>query len=329
MASLIRLTLLANDPDGIRSAFIAGRTTVLMACPWANLPALMSTLEANRPAVYAFVGEPTEGDMLASDEVAYIGECNSFVVRMKTHDKRDSADWSQVLLATSTDGMFNKAHALRAEHLLTERAKKAKKTRLLNGGTSPGTLDEGDKSFVDEFVDNVCVLAQVLGVSFFREFTRRGSQDSRSLMPMSRPFVGPTQSEKVADDISAETFSYSVNGANASMRIDGSQFVVLAQSTLNAAQTDSMGGVAKALRARGIESGAIIPALDGRFLELKEDIAAKSISAAAQLVSGNSVNGKDMWKLKSTGQTYNEWWGQRMRAEQPPITLEQLGLAPQ
>jgi hypothetical protein len=38
-----------------------------------------------------------------------------------------------------------------------------------------------------------------------------------------------------------------------------------------------------------------------------------SPSAAAQIVSGTSVNGRDAWKIKGSNQTYNQWNQERLK----------------
>src|SRR5689334_3497890 len=98
---LIRLTLLDGDPEGLRSAGVAGRTTKLMGCPWSRLKTFRARPEANRPAVYFIIGTPLE-DNSSFNEAVYIGECDALASRFVQHHMQDAADWAQIFLATTT-----------------------------------------------------------------------------------------------------------------------------------------------------------------------------------------------------------------------------------
>ena len=165
---LVRLTLLDGDPEGLRSVSVAGRTTLLTGCPWPKLQSLLARPEAARPAVYLMLGRSFDD----AQEVVYIGECDSLANRFKQHHKEEAADWTEIFSATTTESTFNKAHARLAEHLLVQRAKVINRASVLTSLTSPGVLDEGDKAFTAEFVENVVTLTQILGSYSFARHTK-------------------------------------------------------------------------------------------------------------------------------------------------------------
>jgi hypothetical protein len=106
---LIRLTLLVGDPEGLRSAVIAGRTTVLFGCPWGNLKELPARHEATLPAVYFLVGTlwPEGPDTLdVPQEAIYIGETDALATRFVAHHRSDEADWRQIYARHNNRRLF-------------------------------------------------------------------------------------------------------------------------------------------------------------------------------------------------------------------------------
>ncbi len=62
----------------------------------------------------------------------------------------------------------------------------------------------------------------------------------------------------------------------------------------------------KALRERLVQEGKIVEGPSEGLLEVKEDIALGSPSAAAAILAGCNMNGRVSWKTK-TGTNYQEW----------------------
>jgi len=119
-------------------------------------------------------------------------------------------------------------------------------------------------------------------------------------MEVQRPSTAPVASSEAI-------FSYKINGAVAQMRAIGAEFVVLAGSKLVGQETSSIGDLPRRLRRLGLESGALVRTDDGAFLRVERDIPTKSVSAAAQLVSGNSVNGMKVWTLDELEMNFGQW----------------------
>ena len=96
-----------------------GRTTRLTACPMATRSDIYKLPEGDRPAVYVLTGPDPDG---TDRPAVYIGECESLVDRFRSkHHALERAEWAEIYVATTTDGILNKAHALFAEDLLRKR----------------------------------------------------------------------------------------------------------------------------------------------------------------------------------------------------------------
>jgi hypothetical protein len=297
---LIRLILLDGDPEGLRSVAVAGRTTILMGCPWSHLQKLLGRPEANRPAVYFLMGTPFEGEKALS-EVVYIGECDSLAGRFKQHHMQDVADWGQIFVATTTESTFNKAHARLAEHLLVERAKTARRMEVLTKSTSRGTIDEGDEAFTKEFVENVVTLTQTLGVLLFRPFLK---------IPSQKNFIPATniESSVIADaqNLPKFRFDYTKEKIPAEMITDGKDFVVLKGSK---ARADSAGIslAIKQMRDQARLDNILIKDLNSSLEVFQKDFPTTSVSAAGSMVYGSACSGPIAWRHIGTDKLYKDW----------------------
>ena len=298
---LVRLQLLNGDPEGLRSANIAGRTTEVTGCPWIELPALLQQPEAKRPAVYFLVGLMPESDSTGDvAEAVYVGECDSLSERFSgKHHRAEDAEWSQIFVATAREDTFNKAHARLAEHLLTLRAHEAGRATVLTKQTSPGNLPEGDISFATEFVENVIVLAQVLGVSVFRPKPKLKANVTTEI-----PAIGAQGTQAEISEIVWE-FAYTKQPVAARMIVDGSKFIVLKGSKARKRADAASSPFAYNQQNIAMKLGALVEEPGGELI-FKDDFAARSISAAGAAVYGSNCQGPDAWYDPVTKLSYRE-----------------------
>lgn len=311
---MIRLILLDGDPEGLRVATIAGRTTTLTACPWPRLRTLLERDEARRPGVYMLVGTPIENSDLAFEQSVYVGECDALAERFgSTHHKADAAEWTQIFLATTSEGTFNKAHARLAEHRLRQRAVEAKRAAVLTKASSEGKVDEGDAAFANEFVENVVVLAQTLGLSLFRPpLTLRQQPVSQAAVPGSvlQPSVPLSQSPSIAEFV----FDYRKGEPiRAKMATDGTEFVVLAGSLSRAEDLPGLPLGVQARRLAARASGILVPDQDG-FERFTADYPTTSPSAAGSMVYGSSCAGPVAWRHVGSAMLYKDWLAAQQQA---------------
>jgi hypothetical protein len=294
---LIRLTLLEGDADGLRTAEIAGRTTKLIACPMSAVDKLLSRAEARRPAVYFLYGQ----DFEKPTDAIYVGECDAVARRFNgRHHAMEKAEWRQLVAAFSSDAIFNKAHARRAEHLLAERVKAAAKVTLMTERSGEGDLDEGDASFADQFVSDVAMLAETLGFNAFR---------SPKLPPSTAgQLPGSVQGVNSASDV----FRFIGEATlEARMLVQADDFIVLEGGLARLEETPGCNDSTRALRAKAKEVGVLVPTEDGQKLKVTRDFVVGSTSAAGGFIAGRNSRGPNEWVHISTGQTYAQWIAQK------------------
>jgi hypothetical protein len=305
---MIRLILLDGDPEGLRSAAIAGRTTVLLACPWTRLKTLLARDEAKRPAIYFLVGTPLMTSDTGFEQSIYVGECDSLAERFSGgHHKAEAAEWNQIFLATTSEGTFNKAHARLAEYRLRDRAADARRAEVLTMAASEGRIDEGDAAFAGEFVDNVVLLAQTLGLTLFRPPVSRGR-------PAAAPSSAGTAAASVALPIQTtptepDLFAFDHRKGEvirAQMAVDGTEFVVLAGSLARADDLEGLSNTIRQKRVSAREAGVLKADVAG-FERFTQDYPTGSPSTAGSMVYGSACAGPIAWRHIKSGLLYKDW----------------------
>jgi hypothetical protein len=76
--------------------------------------------------------------------------------------------------------------------------------------------------------------------------------------------------------------------------VDG-QFVVLKGSRARKVEKQSLSETYVDMRAAYLKDGRLVAHADGKSLEFITDVSFKSPTAAASVISGTSVNGRDFW----------------------------------
>ena len=96
------------------------------------------------------------------------------------------------------------------------------------------------------------------------------------------------------------------DGISATAReIDG-EFTVLEGSGARMAWT-GMEHTYKVLREKLVREGAIVPSPDGRTMRFARNQVFASPSAAAAVVVGRTANGRQDWKIQTSGASYGDW----------------------
>ena len=68
----------------------------------------------------------------------------------------------------------------------------------------------------------------------------------------------------------------------------------------------------KELREQLEADGKLVPSRDPDFLEFVEDVPFQSPSAAASVVAGANRNGRAVWRVEGSGETYADWQASRV-----------------
>jgi hypothetical protein len=96
--------------------------------------------------------------------------------------------------------------------------------------------------------------------------------------------------------------------------IDG-QFVVTEGSLARAKDVDSLRACNRALRRHLTEAGVLAPRAGSTTqLVFTQDYAFDSPSGASTAIVGAETNGRAVWKVKGTGQSYKDWLDARVTA---------------
>ena len=166
-------------------------------------------------------------------------------------------------------------------------------------------------------MDDVSLLAKVLGFDVFlaRGRQQRAKTDALAAIATFNA-VAPVISE--AD---SPVFEYSVKGATGLMQPSGSEFVLLAGSTLAKDEAPKVPAKASRVRAEGLATGLIRDS-GGSTLEVTKNIPLGSVSLAAAVVSGNAVAGPSAWTRQGHAETYGQWANRRNSPPTPPTPTD-------
>lgn len=285
----IRLYLADGTVTGVRHAEVVGWTGQALACPRSRLVELTNWPEAKRPGVYLLFGEDEESGRPA----VYVGEAENVLSRLQDHLVNKDF-WTEIVLFSNKDENLTKAHVRFLESRLIEVARETQRYVVRNS-TIPQSpsLPRGDRDAMGDFVENIRKLLGVLGhkvLEPFRAITPEAREAARSeLRP--QPDLGEIPS------LRGTAVILSVKGllANGVLVDDG--LLVLQGSKAASKVMDSLSGSYRRLRSELLERRILSQV--GSETSFCEDYLFSSPSAAAAIVVGYSINGRDAWKLKS------------------------------
>lgn len=263
---------------------------MVVACPTSLLKEVFKREEAQRTAIYVLSGVSLSDP---AKPAIYIGECESVAKRFASkHHALEQAEWAEIFIATTTEGTFNRAHALSAEHRLVQIAKANGLIEVINGGTSGGRLDEGDLAFAQEFAKNFSILAQTLGLSVFRIPQKKVEARAEDGTPQ-KPLVFK--------------FRYTDQPIAATMVLDGKDFVIQAGSLARSSDMAGLSPGYKAMRDNARNAGILVKTEDQKFERFEKDFPTSSLSAAGCMIYGSSCSGPTAWYHSITNQSYKDW----------------------
>lgn len=284
----IRIFLVDGNASGLQIAEIGQWTGKAVVFQRAKLALLGKREEAHKTGVYVLMGP--DPDRIGTDRV-YIGEADSIYARLRSHDSGPSAKdfWTKGCLFSSADENLNKAHARYLESRFIQIAAESRRV-VLDNGTRPDSprLSEVERSDMEQFLLQAQVLLPVLGFTFAQPAPTR---------------LQPTSDN--SDD--APVFEWTAAGASATGQEVGDEFVVAKGSTARVHGVDSWTSY-KTLRDQLVADELLVPhETDTELYVFSEDVPFKSPSGAAAVVAGRNANGRKAWKIRSTGETYEDW----------------------
>jgi hypothetical protein len=294
----IRIFLVDGTPGGLRTAEVGLSTIKAVSCPRTDLESLGRRTEARKTGVYILAGDDLEH--VARLRI-YVGEGDEVFTRIKTHNNDESMDfWDRVLLFVSKDENLTKAHVRYIERRLLERARVANRCSLANRKDAiGGPLPEADVTDMEEFLEQIQLLAAILGLPAFE-----GPGDQ---------VIGKDQKQVEVTKEELKLF-YIGPGFDARCTLIGSEFVVHQGSHARLNETDSLPDYGRAMRKTLIDAGVL--RREGDAYIFTQDYPFPSPTSAAQVVGGSVVNGRAVWKL-ADGHSYKEWQATQVEAETP------------
>jgi len=243
--------------------------------------------ETAKPGVY-FLFEARLGD---SKPLAYVGESESVIGRLTSHD-REKDFWNEVVLFTSKDENLTKAHVKFLEASLVAIAKQADRYEVVNGNTPPeSSLPRADRAAMAEFIENVRMVLGTLGYPI--------------LEPLIRQRLEPPQQEGTAlpstvRKSGASDLVFKVNNLVAHGAVTDEGFVLKKGSQVSRINTDSAAMRVVKTKEQLLADGRLKS--EGDHLVLAEDFLLSSSSYGAVLVAGTSRSGPQSW-LTPDGRT--------------------------
>lgn len=218
---------------------------------------------------------------------AYIGESENVLVRLKQHNSAKGTKdlWVDTIVLVSKDESLTKSHVMYVESLLLSEVSEAKNHRWkfsANDRTpseTAGGLPEADRMHMKKFVADAKILVGMLGCDIF---------------------IPTTQV-----DADQPPFSLIGKGYAAKMRLNTSNgFIVTAGSKAKKDLAPTTPTVVKNLRHAMEEAGHLRPS--DSSLMFTSDYPFSSVSTAAGVVCGRSINGRTAWR-NDEGKTFREW----------------------
>ncbi len=292
LGKTIQIFLASGTPDGLREVQIKGRAERIYVVLRSQLGALADWELVSKTGIYVLFGDDPDGKY---SEYVYIGQSDNVRNRLLQHDKNPENEfWRLTLLLTSTDDNLHGAIAKYLESRLIEVARNAGRARLKNDQYPPiPRLSKSDEALAEEILDAFLTLLPVNNFHFATPpIILRVSAETTE--------ISPSLDTHPIFEISRSRIGVSAKA----QEVDG-KFFILKGSQARAAIQTSLSDSVRNRRSQLIEQGILRQ--EGDYLIFEDNVEFSSPSAAAQIVTGASVNGRIYWLVNETETTYAEW----------------------
>lgn len=305
----IRIFLADGSTSGLRTAELGLSTIKALAVPRTSLAAAAERSELGKTGVYFLLGDDPDSP---GKKLIYIGEGDTVLTKISSHNKDSEKDfWDECVIFVSKDSNLTKAHVRYVEARLIQIARDVKRARVLNGTlSSPDNwLPEPDEVEMEEFIAQTQLLLGVFGYNLFE------SQRALSA-PISSPEASSDSSSSRLVEVFLPEFGFSGDGFFASCVIDPDtgRYVVKCGSTARKQEAHALQHTYRTYRQQLLDNG-VLQSQSGDSLSFTQDYSFKSPTAAAQVVAGYPINGRDAWKSKVDQTPISKWLEQQLASE--------------
>jgi len=296
----IKIFLVDGTPSGFRTAELGLSTIKAVVVPRASLSAVAKRNELQKTGIYLLIGTDSENP---GDKKLYVGEGDTILTRLTIHNSDPEKDWwDEAVFFVSKDENLTKSHVRFLEARLIGLAKNAKRATVVNGTSPPehGKLPECDAVEMEEFIVQAKLLLGTLGYDLF---------EPAPSLPAQAAAAGQNKANE-----RLPKFIYAGAGYSATciVDLDAGKFIVQAGSTARKEESKTLSPSSKKWRARLKENGVLVEHDDLSF-KFSQDYSFKSISSAAQVVSGSTVNGRGVWRTTDSIKTFADWQDEQLK----------------
>ncbi|REH54918.1 uncharacterized protein DUF4357 [Tenacibaculum gallaicum] len=291
----IRIYLKEGSVTGIKFAEVVNQTIQALSCPRTKISELNKYFfdEINTQGVYFLIGFEEK----TGKQIVYIGEAENVWDRLKNHDSKKDF-WNEVIVYTSKDDNLTKSHIKYLESRIVEIANGTKRYGLKNGNNPTlSSLPLPDRDAMEEFLSNIKILTGTLGHKFLENPIA-----IKNIPEIDTSITAGTESNVIIDTMGELELNLNVSGIQASAVQTNEGLVVLEGSQTSKNPTKNYGY--GTLRDNLLSEGIIKLNSDGELIFTRNYLF-NSVSAAAAVILGYSVNGRNVWK-NSEGKSIKE-----------------------
>lgn len=251
----IELMLIDGKGNGLRQARIHPSTITSYIVPRKDISAAGKLSGIDRHGVYFLLDK--------AKERIYVGQTTTGIHRIEEHN-RSKEFWDVAILFLADNKTFNLDSISGLEKFLIEKVKETGMYQVQNSVVPKFLIDAFDLPTIQDFYADISLIMESLGY------------------PLEKP-----EKEKIDEVV----YHCVRKTADAKMTVRKGEYVVLKGSKLNSVESSSMHSSLSVLRGKLISEGK----LKKETMELLEDVAFSSPSAAAVFVYGASANGWSEW----------------------------------
>lgn len=291
----IRVYLKEGSVTGIKFAELVNQTIQAFSCPRNKLSELnvFFEKEVNTQGVYFLLGY----DEKTLDSKVYIGEAENVWGRLKNHDLKKHF-WNEVIIFTSKDENLTKAHIKYLESRLVEISKETERYSVGNlNKPTLSSLPLPDRDAMEEFLLNIKLLTGTLGHKFLES-----NLLEKSVIKNLSNSIDLKNNEEITEFKKEKVLYLNISGIKAQGIQTDEGIVVLKDSEVSSNSTKNYGY--GTLREKLI-SNEVINKKEGEGLFFIKNHLFTSTSAAAGVIVGYSINGRNVWK-NNEGKSINE-----------------------